>query len=72
LRHWLLTGLHLAGLHLSRIIVLLLRMDLFSRNAEHKPAHCATLVMPHVPEVWLRSDCGFMVMLVRLMSLHRQ
>jgi hypothetical protein len=45
-------------------------MDLFSRNAEHKTAHCATLIMPHVPEVWLRSDCGFMVVLVRLMPLH--
>jgi hypothetical protein len=66
-RHGLLTRLHL-----SRIIVLLLSTDLFSRHAEHKAVHRATLIMPHVPEIWLRSNCGFMVMLVRLMSLHWQ
>jgi hypothetical protein len=82
--HWpvsrgLLTGLHLSriivlltGLHLSRIIILLLSMYLFSRNAEHKTAHCATLIMPHIPKIWLRSNRSFMVMFVRLMSLHWQ
>ena len=70
----LLTGLHLSRIVvlLTRIVILLLRMDLFSRNTEHKTAHCATLIMPHVPEIWLRSNCGFMVMSVRLMPLHWQ
>jgi hypothetical protein len=72
--HGLLTGLHLSRIIvlLTRIIILLLRMDLFSRNPEHKTAHCATLIMPHIPEVWLRSDRSFMVMLIRLMPLHWQ
>jgi hypothetical protein len=62
----------LAGLHLSRIVVLLLRTNLFSRHAEDKTIHRTTLIMPHIPKVWLRSNSGFMVMLVRLMSLHGQ
>lgn len=66
-RHGLLTRLHL-----SRVIVLLLRANLFSRHAKDKAVYCATLVMPHVPQIWLRSDCAFLVMCVRLMPLHWQ
>jgi hypothetical protein len=70
----LLTGLHLSRIIvlLTRIIILLLGTNLFSRNAEHKTAHCATLIMPHIPKIWLRSNRSFMVMFVRLMSLHWQ
>ena len=48
IRHGLLTRLHL-----SRIIVLLLRTNLFSRHTKDKTVHRATLIMPHIPEIWL-------------------
>jgi hypothetical protein len=66
-RHGLLTGLHL-----SRVFVLLLATNLFSRHAEDKTICRATLIMSHVSKVRLRSNCNFLVMLVRLMSLHWQ
>lgn len=60
------------GLHLPRVIVLLLRANLFSRYAEDKTVYCVTLIMPHVPQIRLRSDCTSLMMYVRLVPLHWQ
>jgi hypothetical protein len=70
--YWSISHLLLTGLHLSGIIIVLLRSSLLSRHAKDKTVRRATLIMPHIPELRLRSDWIFLVMIVRMVSMNWQ
>jgi hypothetical protein len=64
-RHLLLTRLHLSG-----IIIVLLRSSLLAGHTENKAICGATLIMPHIPELRLRGNCIFLVMVVGTVGMN--